>query len=586
MYQYNDFDQRFVDERVEQYRDQTQRFLAGQLTDDQFMQLRLRNGLYIQRLAPMLRIAVPYGTLSSTQLRALAAIARDYDKGYGHLSTRQNMQINWPDLEAVPDILARLAKVQMHCIQTSGSCIRNVTTDQFAGVAADEVVDARPYCEIIRQWSTFHPEFDWLPRKFKIAVNGAKADRAATHVHDIGIRVHLGGDGAPRLDFLVGGGLGRTPVVGKVIREGLPERHLLTYLESILRVYNRYGRRDNKYKARIKILVRAMTPEKFRERVDAEWEHLRDRPTQLPDSEVDRIRAHFEPPPYEQLPDEAGSLAGERLRCPSFNAWMGHNVSPHQQSGYAVVTLSTKATGVPPGDVSAEQMDAAACWAERFGFGEIRISHEQNLVLPDVRQRDLRTLFDLACGQMLGQANVGLLTDVVCCPGGDFCALANAKSIPIAEAIQRRFDDYDYLHDLGPIDLNISGCMNACGHHHVGHIGILGVDKRGEEFYQVSIGGHQADDASLGQILGPSFSRADVPDLIERILDVYVERRADGETFLDTVRRIGVEPFKQRVYSADDHVPVRAARPRTVAGRLHHVGGQPANRSGKSARAG
>ena len=586
MYQYNDFDQRFVDERVEQYRDQTQRFLAGELTDDQFMQLRLRNGLYIQRLAPMLRIAVPYGTLSSTQLRALAAVARDYDKGYGHLSTRQNMQINWPDLEAVPDILAGLAKVQMHCIQTSGSCIRNVTTDQFAGVAADEVVDARPYCEIIRQWSTFHPEFDWLPRKFKIAVNGAQADRAAIHVHDIGIRVHLGGDGAPRFDFLVGGGLGRTPVVGKVIREGLPERHLLTYLEAILRVYNRYGRRDNKYKARIKILVRAMTPAKFRERVDAEWEQLRDGPTQLPDSEVDRIRAHFEPPPYERLPDEAAFLAGERLRCPSFNAWMRHNVSPHKQSGYAVVTLSTKATGVPPGDVSAEQMDAVACWAERFGLGEVRISHEQNLVLPDVRQRDLRTLFDLACGQLLGQANVGLLTDVVCCPGGDFCALANAKSIPIAEAIQRRFDDYDYLHDLGPIDLNISGCMNACGHHHVGHIGILGVDKRGEEFYQVSIGGHQADDASLGQILGPSFGRADVPDVIERILDVYVERRADGEIFLDTVRRIGVEPFKQRVYSADDHVPVRAARPRTVAGRLHHVGGQPANRSGKSARAG
>ena len=585
MYQYNAFDQRFVEERVEQYRDQTRRFLAGELTEEAFQQLRLRNGLYIQRLAPMLRIAVPYGTLTATQLRALAAIARDFDKGYGHLSTRQNMQINWPELEAVPDILARLAEVQMHCIQTSGSCIRNVTTDQFAGVAADEVVDARPYCEIIRQWSTYHPEFDWLPRKFKIAVNGAETDRAATHVHDIGIQVRLGGDGTPRFDFLVGGGLGRTPVVGKLIREGLAEKDLLTYLEAILRIYNRYGRRDNKYKARIKILVRALTPEKFRELVDAEWERLRDGPTQVPAAEVARIRDHFKAPLYQKLPDEGALLAAERLRHPAFNAWMRHNVSPHQRSGYAIVTLSTKATGVPPGDVTAEQMDAVASWSERFGFGEIRISHEQNLVLPDVRQRDLRTLFDLACDEMLGQANAGLLTDVVCCPGGDFCALANAKSIPIAEAIQRRFDDYDYLHDLGPIDLNISGCMNACGHHHVGHIGILGVDKRGEEFYQVSIGGNQADDASLGRILGPSFSRAGVPSVIGRILDVYLEQRADGEIFLDTVRRIGVEPFKQRVYSEEQSAHVGNPRPKTVATRLASGSGL-ANRLGKTARAG
>ena len=585
MYQYNVFDQRFVEERVEQYRDQTTRFLAGELAEDQFQQLRLRNGLYIQRLAPMLRIAVPYGMLTATQLRALAAIARDFDKGYGHLSTRQNMQINWPELEAVPDILARLAEVQMHCIQTSGSCIRNITTDQFAGVAADEVVDARPYCEIIRQWSTYHPEFDWLPRKFKIAVNGAGTDRAATHVHDIGIQVRLGEDGTPRFDFLVGGGLGRTPVVGKSIREGLAEKDLLTYLEAILRVYNRYGRRDNKYKARIKILVRALTPEKFRELVDAEWEHLRDGPTQLPATEVARIRDHFKAPPYEKLPGEGALLASERLRNPAFNAWMRHNVAPHRQSGYAIVTLSTKATGVPPGDIADEQMDAVASWSERFGFGEIRISHEQNLVLPDVRQRDLRTLFDLACAEMLGQANAGLLTDVVCCPGGDFCALANAKSIPIAEAIQRRFDDYDYLHDLGPIDLNISGCMNACGHHHVGHIGILGVDKRGEEFYQVSIGGNQADDASLGRILGPAFSRAEIPTVIERILDVYVEQRTDGEIFLDTVRRIGVEPFKLRIYSTNDPVRVRSSRPKTVATRLPSAS-PPANRFEKTARAG
>ncbi len=586
MYQYNAFDQRFVEERVEQYRGQTKRFLAGELAEDQFQQLRLRNGLYVQRLAPMLRIAVPYGMLTAAQLRALAQIARDFDKGYGHLSTRQNMQINWPELEAVPDILARLADVQMHCIQTSGSCIRNVTTDQFAGVAADEVVDPRPYCEIIRQWSTYHPEFDWLPRKFKIAVNGAGTDRAATHVHDIGIQVRLGEDGTPRFDFLVGGGLGRTPVVGKMIREGLSEKDLLTYLEAILRIYNRYGRRDNKYKARIKILVRAMTPEKFREQVDAEWEHLRDGPAELPASEAERIRAHFEHPPYEDLPDEMAVLAAARLRDRSFNAWMRHNVAPHGRPGYAIVTLSTKATGVPPGDVTDEQMDAVASWSERFGFGEIRISHEQNLVLPHVRQRDLKTLFDLACEAMLGQANAGLLTDMICCPGGDFCALANAKSIPVAEAIQRRFDKYDYLHDLGPIDLNISGCMNACGHHHVGHIGILGVDKRGDEFYQVSVGGNQADGASLGRILGPSFSRADVPDVIDRILDVYVEQRVDGETFLDTVRRIGVEPFKQRVYSADPKAHARSSRPKTVAAHLHAGGGPPAGRIEKTSRAG
>ena len=549
MYQYNAFDQRFVLERVEQFRDQTRRYLAGQLDEDAFQQLRLRNGLYIQRLAPMLRIAVPYGLLSATQLRALASISRKYDKGYGHLSTRQNVQINWPQLEAVPDILADLAQVQMHCIQTSGSCIRNITTDQFAGVAADEVVDARPYCEIMRQWSTYHPEFDWLPRKFKIAVNGANADRAAIRVHDIGISVRTGEDGKALFDFHVGGGLGRTPVIGSLIREGLPEEHLLTYLEAILRVYNRYGRRDNKYKARIKILVRAMTPEGFRDRVDAEWEHLRDSPSTLTEAEVQRIRACFQPPPYADLPDETALLAEQRLADAAFNAWMRNNVDAHKRSGYAIATLSTKATGVPPGDVTDEQMLAVADWSERFGFGEVRISHEQNFVLPDVPQRHLRELFELACEQGLGQANAGLLTDMICCPGGDFCALANAKSIPIAEAIQRRFDNYDYLHDLGPIDLNISGCMNACGHHHVGHIGILGVDKRGDEFYQISIGGNQAGDASLGTILGPSFQRREVPEVIEKILDVYVHRRFDGEAFLHTVRRIGVDPFKERLYA-------------------------------------
>ena len=549
MYQYNAFDQRFVEERVEQFRDQTQRYLAGELDDDTFQQLRLRNGLYIQRLAPMLRIAVPYGVLTAQQLRALAAISRQYDKGYGHLSTRQNVQINWPELQRVPDILADLAKVQMHCIQTSGSCIRNITTDQFAGVAADETIDARPYCEIMRQWSTFHPEFDWLPRKFKIAVNGAHADRAAIRVHDIGIVARPGDDGAPHFDFYVGGGLGRTPVIGSLIREGLAEEHLLTYLEAILRVYNRYGRRDNKYKARIKILVRAMTPARFREQVDAEWQHLRDGPSTVPPEEIQRIKACFEPPAYAERSDETAFLAEERLRDPAFNTWIRNNVASHKQRGYAIVTLSTKATGVPPGDVTDEQMEAVAAWSERFGFGEVRISHEQNFVLPDVPQRHLPELFGLACEQALGQANAGLLTDMICCPGGDFCALANAKSIPVAEAIQRRFDDYDYLHDLGPLDINISGCMNACGHHHVGHIGILGVDKRGAEFYQISIGGNQAEDASLGKILGPSFQRAEVPDVIEKILDVYLDRRFEGEAFLHTVRRVGIEPFKNRVYA-------------------------------------
>ena len=551
MYQYNAFDQRFVQERVEQYRDQTQRYLAGELSDEQFQQLRLRNGLYIQRLAPMLRIAVPYGMLTATQLRAVAEISRRYDKGYAHLSTRQNIQINWPALEAVPDILAALAEVQMHCIQTSGSCIRNITTDQFAGVAADEVIDARPYCELMRQWSTYHPEFDWLPRKFKIAVNGARQDRAATRVHDIGITVRRGKgkDRSPRFDFHVGGGLGRTPVIGSLIREGLPEHHLLTYLEAILRVYNRYGRRDNKYKARIKILVRAMTAEKFREQVDAEWEHLRDGPSTLPEEEIARIKACFEPPPYEDLFDDTLFLGEERLKDPAFNMWLHNNVAPHKRRGYAIVTLSTKPTGVPPGDVTDEQMDAVAGWSEEFGYDEVRISHEQNFVLPDVPQFYLRDLYESACEMALGQANVGLLTDMICCPGGDYCSLANAKSIPVAEAIQRRFDDYDYLYDLGPLDINISGCMNACGHHHVGHIGILGVDKRGDEFYQISIGGNQAEDASLGKILGPSFQRAEVPDVIDKLLDVYVSNRFDGEAFLHTVRRIGIEPFKERVYA-------------------------------------
>ncbi|MCZ6643412.1 MAG: nitrite/sulfite reductase, partial [Gammaproteobacteria bacterium] len=457
MYRYDAFDQKFVDERVVHYRAQTERYLAGELPEDEFLQLRLRNGLYIQRLAPMLRVAVPYGILDSRQLRTLAHIARHYDRGYGHLSTRQNVQFNWPELAEVPDILQDLAEVQMHAIQTSGSCIRNVTTDQFAGVSDDETVDPRPYCELIRQWSTSHPEFDWLPRKFKIAVTGASVDRAAVDVHDIGLAVyHTDGEGI-QFDVKVGGGLGRTPVIGQLIRRGLPVRHLLTYLEAILRVYNRYGRRDNKYKARIKILVRAMTADGFRDKVDAEWAHLEGSPSTLTDEDLTRMEAHFQPHAYDTDSVERDTLGTQRLEEPTFDAWVRHNVAAHKQPGYAIVTLSTKLTGVPPGDVSDVQMDLVADWADSYGFGEIRVSHEQNFVLPDVRLEQLFELWQKATSAQLGAYNVGLLSDMICCPGGDYCSLANAKSIPLAEAIQRKFDSYDYQHDLGPLDLNISG---------------------------------------------------------------------------------------------------------------------------------
>ena len=552
MYRYDSFDQKFIDERVAHYRDQTRRYLAGELSENQFLQLRLRNGLYIQRLAPMLRVAVPYGTLSSRQLRMLAHIARYYDRGYGHLSTRQNMQFNWPQLEEVPDILADLATVQMHAIQTSGNCIRNVTTDEFAGVAADEEIDARPYCELIRQWSTSHPEFDWLPRKFKIAITGAPVDRAAINVHDIGIRACRAPSGsadAALFDIKVGGGLGRTPVIGALIREALPARHLLTYLEAVMRVYNRYGRRDNKYKARIKILVRALTPAGFRARVEEEWSHLKGSASTLTVEEIERMEAHFEPPAYAQRTGATDQLAAQRLREPEFDRWVRHNVSAHKQPGYAVVTLSTKRTGVPPGDVSDTQMEAVADWADTCGFGEVRISHQQNFVVPDVGADALHGLWRAATAAGLATANQGLATDIICCPGGDYCSLANAKSIPVAEAIQRHLDEQDYLYDLGEIDINISGCMNACGHHHVGHIGILGVDKKGREYYQISLGGHAGDDASLGRIIGPSVSRADVIPVLQDILDIYLAERIENESFLHCVRRIGLEPFKERIYA-------------------------------------
>ena len=548
-YRYDEHDQRMIDDRVRHYRDQTERFLAGKLTEDQFRPLRLRNGLYVQRLAPMLRVAIPYGTLNSTQLRKLAYIARHFDKGYGHFSTRQNMQFNWPMLEEVPDILAALATVQMHAVQTSGDCIRNVTADEFSGVAADEIADARPYCEILRQWSTAHPEFDWLPRKFKIAVNGASEDRTAASVHDIGIELVRSASGEIAFNVKVGGGLGRTPVVGVLIREALPEVHLLSYVEAILRTYNRWGRRDNKYKARIKILVRAMGAEVFRARVDEEWAHLKDGPTTLTREEIERVRADFALPPLAPLSDETDLLSRARFADVIFNRWLTHNVHPHRLPGYAIVTLSLKPTGVPPGDVTDQQMDAIADLSDTFSQGEIRVTHEQNVVLPYVRQRDLRALWTELKYWQLATANHRTLTDIICCPGGDFCSLANAKSIPIAEAIQRRFADLDYLYDLGNIDLNISGCMNACGHHHVGHIGILGVDKKGEEFYQISVGGHSGADASIAEILGPSFYSQEVPDIIEKLIDVFVELRAPDETFLAVVRRVGVTPFKARVYA-------------------------------------
>ena len=548
MYIYDEIDHRLIDERVAQYRDQTRRYLTGELSEDDFRPLRLQNGLYIQRHAPMLRIAIPYGNLSSRQLRKLGEIARKYDKGYGHLSTRQNMQLNWPKLEDVPDILAELATVQMHAIQTSGNCVRNTTTDQFAGIAHDEIVDPRPYCELIRQWSTLHPEFAYLPRKFKIAVNGSKEDRAATLVHDIGVHAVRNDVGEVGFRVLVGGGLGRTPIVGHVIREFLPRRHLLTYLDAILRVYNRYGRRDNKYKARIKILVKELTPAVFAQKVEEEWAHIKDGPATVTDAEFERLAAFFVDPAYAVLPaDDAGfnaHLAGNK----AFARWVARNVFKHKKPGYAAVTLSLKKTGVAPGDATSEQMEAVADLADRYSFGEVRVSHEQNLILADVRQSDLFEVWQRAKAIGFATPNIGLLTDIVCCPGGDFCSLANAKSIPIAEAIQRRFDDMDYVHDLGPIDLNISGCMNACGHHHVGNIGILGVDKSGAEWYQVSIGGSQGHEAALGKVIGPSFAQDEMPDVIEQLIEVFVENRHEDEVFLDTVRRIGLDPFKTRVY--------------------------------------
>ena len=552
MYKYDDTDKQILTERVEQFRGQTKRFLSGDLSEGEFLPLRLQNGLYVQRLAPMLRICIPYGMLNSAQVRTLARITRDYDKGYAHISTRQNVQLNWPKLEDIPDILAELAEVEMHAIQTSGNCIRNTTTDQFAGVAPDETEDPRPWCEIIRQWSTFHPEFAFLPRKFKIAVCGSESDRAAIHMHDIGLELVCDDNGDTGFKVLVGGGLGRTPVIGSVVREFLQKEHLLTYLDAVLRIYNQYGRRDNKYKARIKILVRAMGVESFADKVEAEWARLKDGPATLTDEEIIKVKSYFTEPAYQTIDggDASAALEAQASENKAFANWLKRNVLEHKKDGYSVVNLSLKPTGIAPGDVTDKQLEIIADLADNYSFGEIRNTHEQNIVLADVAKSDLFVLWEKAKAAGLATPNIGYLTDIICCPGGDFCALANAKSIPVAEAIQRKFDDLDYVYDLGKIDLNISGCMNACGHHHVGHIGILGVDKKGKEFYQICLGGSASKDASIAKILGPSFDTADVPAVLEKILDVYVAKRSHSdEQFIDTYKRIGMDPFKGAVYA-------------------------------------
>jgi len=547
MYRYDQYDHLIVRERIAQYRDQVARRLNDELTEEEFLPLRLQNGLYMQRHAYMLRIAVPYGLLSSAQMRMFAHIARKYDRGYGHFTTRQNIQFNWIELEQTPDILRDLASVEMHAIQTSGNCIRNITTDEFAGVAADEIMDPRPFAEILRQWSTFHPEFIALPRKFKVAINGAVEDRAAIAIHDIGLTLTHNEAGEAGFKFMAGGGMGRTPIIGSVIRDFLPWQHLLTYTEAVMRVYNSYGRRDNKYKARIKILLKALGVEEFSRLVEEEWQDLKDGPETLTREEYDRVAAYFEAPAYATLA-AIDPLAAHADSKPFAN-WLQRNVKPHKVPGYASVVLSLKKTGVPPGDATAEQIDFVADLADKFSFGELRVTHEQNLVLADVKQSNLFELWSLAKAKGLATPNIGLLTDIISCPGGDFCSLANAKSIPIAAAIAERFDNLDFQHDIGDIELNISGCINACGHHHVGSIGVLGVDKDGSEWYQVSIGGAQGNNSAIGKIIGPSFSGGQMPEVVARLLQVYVAQRFEGERFAETAQRLGIAPFKEHVYA-------------------------------------
>lgn len=549
MYLYDQFDEQIIAERVAQFRDQVTRRLSGELAEADFRVLRLHNGVYMQVHSYMMRIAVPYGTLSARQMHMLAHIAREYDRGYGHFSTRQNIQFNWVKLQEIPDILADLASVEMHANQTSGSCIRNITSDEFAGVAPDEIIDPRPYAELLRQWSTFHPEFTFLPRKFKFSITGATQDRAAIAINDVGLQVVKNSAGEIGFRVLVGGGLGRTPIIGKEIAAFIPWQHLITYVESILRVYNEYGRRDNLYKSRIKILVQAIGIDEFRRQVEEDWKFTKEGPSTLTQAELDRVSAHFSAPAYESLPEENATVLALQASNKSFSNWLKRNVKPHKVKGYAAVQLSLKQAGFAPGDATAEQMDAAAELAEKYSFGELRITHMQNIVLADVKRADLFALWEAAKTQGLATPNIGLLTDIICCPGGDFCTQANARSITLSKAVYERFDNVDFLHDIGEIDLNISGCVNACGHHHVGHIGILGVDKQGREWYQVSIGGSKGSPAKIGKIIGHSFSFAQIPQVIERLLQVYVRERFEDEQFIDTVRRIGEAPFADHVYA-------------------------------------
>lgn len=548
MYVYKQVDQQLVDQRVEQFRDQTRRFLAGELPEEEFLALRLMNGLYIQRQAPMLRVAIPYGTFSATQMRTLAHIARTWDQGYGHFTTRTNIQFNWPKLEEVPDILAELAKVQMHAIQTSGNCIRNTTTDPLAGVAADEIEDPRPWCELIRQWSTLHPEFAYLPRKFKIAVSGGPNDRASSRVHDIGLELVRNEAGETGFKVLVGGGLGRTPFIGKVIREYLEPLELFTYLEAILRIYNLKGRRDNKYKARIKILVAALGIDEFRRLVEEEWQHLKGGELRLTQAKVQAMKDHFQPFAYDTAAARDTTLQQALVNHEDFRVWYERNTQPHRVAGYRIVHLSLKPLLGAPGDITDLQMDVVADLAEAFSFGEIRATQDQNLVLTDVQQKDLFAVWQRLRDNNLARANINTLTDMIVCPGFDFCALANARTLNIADQINQLFDDLDYLHDLGDIQLNMSGCINACAHHHIGHIGILGVDKKGEDWYQITLGGSATENARLGKVLGKAVAADEVASTLKVILDTYLSLRQEGERFIEALDRVGIEPFKTAVY--------------------------------------
>jgi sulfite reductase (NADPH) hemoprotein beta-component len=547
MYRYDEFDARFVRERVAQFRYQVERRLAGELTEDEFKPLRLMNGLYLQLHAYMLRIAVPYGTLSAKQLRMLAHIARKYDKGYGHFTTRQNIQFNWIKLVDVPDVLADLADVEMHALQTSGNCIRNVTADHFAGAAADEIEDPRPLAEIIRQWSTLHPEFTYLPRKFKIAVGGAAHDRAALKFHDVAVEIVKNDAGETGYRVYAGGGMGRTPYVAHVVGEFVARQDILTFIESVMRVYNQSGRRDNIYKARIKILVNALGAEEMKKQIAREFVEIKAAGTlQLPQEELDRIAAYFAPPDFDAAATDETPASPE----PGFADWLRSNIAEHRAPGYAIATISLKPIGGVPGDASDAQLDALADLMDGFGIAEIRVSHEQNLVLPHVRKRDLPAIHARLKALGLATPNAGLVSDIIACPGLDYCDLANARAIPIAQAISERFADLDRQHEIGELKIKISGCINACGHHHAGHIGILGVDKKGVEFYQLQLGGSGAEDASIGDILGPAFATSEIVDKVEEVIGVYLERREGRERFLDTVRRIGIAPFKERVYAA------------------------------------